>query len=63
METKSEIQGVFLETAHPIKFLDVMPKDIAEKIELPAQIEAVLNKPKKSTKISNYKQLKTYLLA
>ena len=62
LKSKPDIQGVFLETAHPIKFLNVMPKGIAEKIEMPLQIEAILNKEKKSVKLSNYNQLKTYLL-
>jgi threonine synthase len=63
LKKESQIQGVFLETAHPIKFLPVMPKEIADKIEIPSQIEKVLDKQKKSIKISNYKQLKNYLLA
>lgn len=54
--------GIFLETAHPIKFLDVMPKNIANKIKMPSQIEAVLHNKKHSINISNYEQLKSYLL-
>mgnify|MGYP000032366204 CR=1 FL=1 len=56
-------QGVFLETAHPIKFLDVMPSAIKEKIAMPAQIEAVMDKEKQSIKISDYTELKRYLLS
>ncbi|EDP71384.1 threonine synthase [Flavobacteriales bacterium ALC-1] len=63
LKKENQIQGVFLETAHPIKFLPVMPKHIAKKIEIPVQIEQVLDKQKESIKISNYKQLKSYLLA
>ncbi|MCB0399116.1 MAG: threonine synthase [Winogradskyella sp.] len=54
--------GIFLETAHPIKFLPVMPKQIADNIEMPLQIKSILHKEKKSVKISNYHQLKHFLL-
>ena len=53
---------VFLETAHPTKFLDVVEKVIKEKQPLPSQIKAVMDKEKKSVKITTYKDLKNYLL-
>ncbi|RLD28057.1 MAG: threonine synthase [Bacteroidetes bacterium] len=53
---------VFLETAHPTKFLDVVEKVLQQKQELLAQIKAVMDKKKVSIKIENYEQLKTYLL-
>lgn len=62
LKNKADLHGVFLETAHPIKFLNALPKGIADRIKMPSQIEAILNKEKKSVKISNYNQLKTYLL-
>jgi len=54
--------GVFLETAHPIKFLPVMPKSIAENMSIPSQIEAIMYKKKQSILINNYQELKQYLL-
>jgi threonine synthase len=63
LQDKADIHGVFLETAHPIKFLPVMPKHIADNIPMPAQIKEILHKEKESIKISNYEQLKSYLLA
>mgnify|MGYP000117876323 CR=1 FL=1 len=54
--------GVFLETAHPIKFLDVMPKQIVKQIAIPKQIEAVINRKKQSLSTSTYSDLKTFLL-
>ena len=54
--------GIFLETAHPIKFLPVMPKQIADQMEMPSQIKSILHKEKKSVKISSYTQLKHFLL-
>ncbi len=54
--------GIFLETAHPIKFLPVMPKQIADNMEMPLQIKSILHKEKMSIKISSYNQLKHFLL-
>lgn len=53
---------VFLETAHPVKFLDVVEAVVNEKQALPEQIQAVMNKDKVATKISDYSELKTFLL-
>lgn len=53
---------VFLETAHPTKFLDVVEDVIKEKVELPPQIEAVMDKKKESTRIAHYEELKEVLL-
>jgi threonine synthase len=53
---------VFLETAHPTKFLDVVEDTIRENIELPEQILSVMDKKKKSIKISTYNDLKDVLL-
>ena len=54
--------GIFLETAHPIKFLDVVEETLGITPEIPAQIQKVLGKTKKSNKITNYEELKSYLL-
>lgn len=53
--------GVFLETAHPIKFLDVVEPALGVTLPIPAQIESVLNKEKVSTKIKTYEELKSFL--
>ena len=53
---------VFLETAHPTKFLDVVEKVIPTKIELPPQIQSVMNKEKKSISISTFDELKELLI-
>jgi threonine synthase len=36
--------GIFLETAHPIKFLDVVEPTLNVKLPIPAQIESVIDK-------------------
>ncbi len=54
--------GIFLETAHPVKFLDVVEETLGLSPEIPAQIQKVMGKQKKSNKISTYDALKSYLL-
>ena len=57
------LKGYFAETAHPVKFFDVVEPIINNKISLPSVIESIINKEKKSTKIEvEYNQLKDYLL-
>ena len=53
--------GIFLETAHPIKFLDVVEPALDIQLPIPTQIESVLNKEKVSTKIKTYEELKAFL--
>ncbi|MBP4137954.1 threonine synthase [Flavobacterium geliluteum] len=53
--------GVFLETAHPIKFLDVVEPALGITLTIPTQIESVINEEKVSVKISNYEDLKAFL--
>ncbi|MCK8140981.1 threonine synthase [Flavobacterium sp. I-SCBP12n] len=54
--------GIFLETAHPIKFLDTVEPALNVKLPIPTQIESVLNKEKVSVKIKTYEDLKTFLI-
>jgi threonine synthase len=53
---------VFLETAHPTKFLDVVEEVIKEKQPLPEQIQSVMGKEKEAVVISTYEDLKHFLL-
>jgi threonine synthase len=62
LKTHPNAHCVFLETAHPTKFLDVVEDVIEAKQELPPQIKAVVNKKKVSVEISSYEDLKTFLL-
>jgi threonine synthase len=62
LENKSEIQGVFLETAHPIKFLDVVENVIDKKVTLPEDIKSLILKEKKSILIKNYEEFKGYMM-
>ncbi|MWW23452.1 threonine synthase [Algibacter lectus] len=54
---------VFLETAHPTKFLDVVEKVIKEKQPLPEQIQSVMGREKVAVSIATYNDLKDFLLS
>nr|WP_292966443.1 threonine synthase [Muricauda sp. UBA7809] len=54
--------GIFLETAHPVKFLDVVEETLEVSPEIPPQIMNVMNKDKKSISIATYDELKQFLL-
>lgn len=56
-------QGIFLETAHPVKFYDVVEPVILEKVPVPAAIEDILHLPKRSLVMeASYPALRAYLL-
>ena len=55
--------GVFLETAHPVKFLDTVEETLERKVPMPGRIQSLLDKEKKSIGIKNYADLKSYLLS
>lgn len=59
----SNIIGIFLETAHPIKFINVVEKVLQRKLKIPDVISNILNKKKISIKINTYKELKDYLIS
>jgi threonine synthase len=62
LEKNPNTIGVFLETAHPIKFLDVVEPALNIKLPIPTQIESVLGKEKVSIKIATYDDLKNFLI-
>lgn len=61
-ENHPNTYGIFLETAHPVKFLDVVEETLGKSLEIPSQIQKVMDKKKKSIKISTYQEVKDYLL-
>jgi threonine synthase len=64
LDEHSPEKGIFLETAHPIKFYDTVEPIIHSKIALPGSIQKILNKQKHSIKIdADYDQLKGILLS
>ncbi len=59
-----EFNGIFLETAHPSKFADIVEKVLNKKIQIPDILQACLIKKKKSVKISKeYQELKNFILS
>lgn len=55
--------GVFLETAHPAKFLETVESVLEKKIAIPAKLEAFMKGTKKSIEIgTNFEELKAFLL-
>ena len=53
--------GVFLETAHPIKFLPVIKDVLDIDLPIPPQIQKVMDKKKTAISISDYEDLKAFL--
>ncbi len=59
----AHLKGIFLETAHPIKFFDVVEPVTGEKVPMPESIRQIMNKPKVSTMISSdYNELREFLV-
>lgn len=54
-------QCIFLETAHPVKFLDVVEETLNIEVNIPRQIKSVIHKEKVFQKVRNYEELKAYL--
>lgn len=55
--------GFFLETAHPVKFYDVVEPVISHKVPIPFSVESILNLKKESVQIAaEYEALKNFLL-
>ncbi|WP_345954393.1 threonine synthase [Mucilaginibacter sp. PAMB04168] len=58
------VPGVFLSTAHPCKFPDVFPQEIAARVEVPAQVKELESKAKQAVSLDNsFKSFKSYLLS
>jgi len=57
-------KGMFLETAHPVKFYDVVEPIIHEKVPVPASVAAILDNKKQATRMgTGYTDFKEYLMA
>jgi threonine synthase len=64
MESKKDdtLNGIFISTAHSIKFKDVVEDTISSKIKYPASIKNILNKESYNQSIGSYSELKEILL-
>lgn len=64
MAEDPDVTGIFLETAHPGKFSEVVEKALGAPIELPGPLAAFLSKKKQSVPMSaRFQDFKKYLLA
>ncbi len=62
LQNHPDAYGVFLETAHPVKFLQVVEETLDVKMSLPQQIKDIINRKKESIGIRSYEDLKAFLL-
>lgn len=59
----SPLKGIFLETAHPVKFYDVVEPVLNQTILLPDAVKEIIDLPKKSTLMNvSFDELKDFLL-
>jgi threonine synthase len=61
-ESAQEGAGIFLETAHPIKFREAVEGCLGISLEVPNQIQRLLHRPKEFTSISSYEELRENLI-
>ena len=62
-ELRDDETGIFLETAHPAKFLDTVERIIGDKVEIPAKLQEFMKGEKKSLPISkDFVSFKEYLM-
>jgi len=63
MGVNAKIEGVFLETAHPVKFGEVVEPVIDKKLEIPKELEEPMKKEKVATLLPiDFQSFKNYLL-
>ena len=55
--------GIFLSTAHPIKFKEQVQKSIGKEIPMPSRLKGIMGKTKRSIEINSYNDLKDQLLS
>jgi len=55
--------GIFLSTAHPIKFKEQVEKCVGKEISIPPRLKKIMTKKKSSIEIENYSDLKDQLLS
>ncbi len=59
----SNTNGIFLSTAHPIKFKKEVEKSIGKEIPVPSRLKGIMSKNKRSIEIESYNDLKDQLLS
>jgi len=59
---RSDVNGIFLSTAHPIKFKEQVENIIGNQISLPSRLKKIMTKKKNTIEIESYNELKDHLL-
>ncbi|RYY53905.1 MAG: threonine synthase [Chitinophagaceae bacterium] len=60
----TDMPGIFLETAHPVKFPDAIEAALGTGVELPEAVRSIMAMEKKSTRIkATFSELKNFLLS
>lgn len=59
----SDANGIFLSTAHPIKFKEHVEKSIGKEITFPSRLNKIIDKKKSTIEIDSYSDLKDQLLS
>ena len=64
MDTKKidDVNGIFISTAHSVKFKEVVEDSINSEVKYPKSIQNILMKEKRSYSIESYSDLKDFLL-
>jgi len=63
LESNPGLKGIFLETAHPVKFPGIVEKACGIKIKLPSQLETLMQQPKLALAMkAEFSVLKDYLM-
>ena len=63
LQTHPGRKGIFLETAHPVKFPEAVKLAINEEVKIPVTLKEILTKKKSSIILkNNYSQIKEFLL-
>ncbi|RMB56911.1 threonine synthase [Dokdonia sinensis] len=62
LKNEPDAYGVFLETAHPVKFLPAVEPVVGKITDLPKQIAVLMDAKKESINANSYADLKNYLL-
>jgi threonine synthase len=62
LKTNDGVTGIFLETAHPAKFKEVVDHTLKQKIDIPAPLQIFLKNPKKTVPMGKeFENFKLYL--
>ena len=62
-QTAADFTGIFVETAHPAKFPEVVEKATGRRVEVPERARAFLDRPRRAIKVAaDFEPFKEYLL-